>query len=61
MSVIHLIGGPHDGREVSWRFGSYPRVQVPVFGPEGLTYGNYLQDPEDPSRYMFCGMVSPHD
>jgi hypothetical protein len=59
MSVIYLIGGPADGREVRWHYGSSPRLQMPIFGPEGLTYGNYLQDPENPSRFMFCGMVKP--
>jgi len=59
VSTIHLIGGPADGREVTWNYEGSQRLQMPIFGPDGLSFGNYLQDPDNPSRFVYGGMEKP--
>lgn len=59
MTTIHLIGGPADGREMRWKYSGSQRLQVPIFGPDGLSFGNYLKDPSNPGRYVFGGLEKP--
>ena len=42
-----------------WSYSSSQRLQVPVFGPDGVSFGNYLKDPSNPSRYLFGGLEKP--
>jgi hypothetical protein len=51
--LIELIGGPADGRVMRWKHGDYPLLQVPVQGPDGLSFCTYARDPANGGRYLY--------
>ena len=56
---IELFGGPADGQTMAWRYPGHPSLQVPIRGPNGLSFANYAINKQNAAQYLFTGLEKP--